>query len=132
MVVDLTVIDLDGQSMLFAALDPGDYANMVLIDPLSNDSDSDGMPDGWEFIFGLDPTNPYDGEEDSDADGVNFNPDDDDYFDRSWSNLDEFRYVASTEQGWNSTNPQMSDTDGDGLFELAEYKWKEILTHIHN
>ena len=50
-----------------------------------------------------------------DADGVNFNPDDDDYFDRSWSNLDEFRFVSSTEQGWNTTNPQLADTDGDGL-----------------
>ena len=120
-IVDMTVLDVDGESMLFAALDPGKYANMVLIDPLSNDSDSDGMPDGWEFIFGLDPTNPYDGADDSDADGVNFNPDEDDYFDRSWSNLDEFRYVASTDQGWNTTNPQLADTDGDGLYDGEEY-----------
>ena len=56
-----------------------------------------------------------------DADGVNFNPDDDDYFDRSWSNLDEFRFVSSTEQGWNTTNPQLADTDGDGLFDGEEY-----------
>ncbi|MEE3310058.1 MAG: hypothetical protein VX230_01020, partial [Candidatus Thermoplasmatota archaeon] len=120
-IVDMTVMEMDDQSFLFAALDPGVYANMVLIDPLSNDSDADGMPDGWEFIFGLDPTNPFDRDDDPDADGVNFNPDEDEYFDRSWSNLDEFRYVATSEQGWNSTNPQMSDTDGDGLFDGEEY-----------
>jgi hypothetical protein len=120
-IVDMTVLDIDGQPFLFAALDPGAYANMVLIDPLSNDSDADGMPDGWEFIHGLDPTNPFDRDDDSDADGVNFNPDEDEYFDRSWSNLDEFRYVATSEQGWNSTNPQLSDTDGDGLFDGEEY-----------
>ena len=78
-VVDMTVLEVDGTPYIFAALDPGVYANMVLIDPLSNDSDSDGMPDGWEFVHGLDPTNPYDRDDDSDADGVNFNPDDDDY-----------------------------------------------------
>ena len=120
-VVDMTVLELNGTSFIFAALDPGTYANMVLIDPLSNDSDSDGMPDGWEFVHGLDPTNPFDRDDDPDADGVNFNPDDDDYFDRSWSNLDEFRYISTTEQGWNTTNPQLADTDGDGLFDGEEY-----------
>ncbi|MCS5535988.1 MAG: hypothetical protein NZ802_09060, partial [Candidatus Poseidoniales archaeon] len=67
-IVDMTVLDIDGQPFLFAALDPGVYANMVLIDPLSNDSDADGMPDGWEFIFGLDPTNPFDRDDDPGAD----------------------------------------------------------------
>ena len=63
-VVDMTVLEVDGVPYIFAALDPGVYANMVLIDPLSNDSDSDGMPDGWEFVHGLDPTNPYDRDDD--------------------------------------------------------------------
>ena len=120
-IVDLAVLTVSDESILFAALDPGEYANIVLIDPLSNDSDSDGMPDGWEYIFGLDPTNPFDRDNDHDADGVNLNPDEDDFFDRSWTNLDEFRYVSTTDQGWNSTNPQLADTDGDGLFDGEEY-----------
>ena len=120
-VVDLAILTVEDEPLLFAALDPGQYANIVQIDPLSNDSDSDGMPDGWEYIFGLDPTNPFDRDDDLDADGVNLNPDADDYFDRSWTNLDEFRYVAMTDQGWNSTNPKLSDTDGDGLLDGEEY-----------
>jgi hypothetical protein len=117
----LAAIDVNGTSVLYAALDPGRYANTVLIDPLSNDSDADGMPDGWEFAYGLDPTNPYDRDDDPDADGVNFDPGVDDYFDRSWSNLDEFRYVASTQQGYNTTDPNLADTDGDGLLDGEEY-----------
>ncbi|MDP6905789.1 MAG: hypothetical protein QF440_00030, partial [Candidatus Thalassarchaeaceae archaeon] len=120
-VSEVCTLDINGTMVLFAALDPGTYSNIALINPLSNDSDADGMPDGWEFIYGLDPTNPYDRDDDSDADGVNFDPSVDDYFDRSWSNLDEFRYVASTPQGWNTTNPLISDTDGDGLLDGEEY-----------
>lgn len=33
------------------------------------DSDSDGMPDAWEFSHGLDPNNPDDGPMDKDSDG---------------------------------------------------------------
>ena len=120
-IADLAVLDINGAVTLFAGLDPGRYANSILIDPLSNDSDADGMPDGWEFAFGLDPTNPYDRDDDADADGVNFDPDVDDYFDRSWTNLDEFRYVATTSEGWNSTDPRVADTDGDGLYDGVEY-----------
>ncbi|MEE2812086.1 MAG: hypothetical protein VX320_02595 [Candidatus Thermoplasmatota archaeon] len=129
-IADLCTLDVNGTVMLFAALDPGEYSNIALINPLSNDSDADGMPDGWEFIYGLDPTNPYDGEEDPDADGVNFNPDIDDYFDRNWTNLDEFRYVASTPLGWNSTDPLNSDDDGDGLLDGEEY-WGFFLEHTN-
>ena len=32
------------------------------------------MPDGWGFIHGLDPTDPYDRDRDADADGVLYNP----------------------------------------------------------
>ena len=34
------------------------------------DSDLDGMPDGWEFAHGLDPTDPFDASRDADDDGV--------------------------------------------------------------
>ena len=120
-IADLATLSVNGTLTLFSALDPGNYANIVLIDPLSNDSDADGMPDGWEFVHGLDPTNPYDRDDDPDADGVNFDPSEDDYYDRSWSNLDEFRYVASTENGWDGTDPRVADTDGDGLLDGEEY-----------
>ena len=44
--------------------------NIAPMDPHSHDSDLDGMPDGWEFAYGLDPTDPFDGSRDNDADGV--------------------------------------------------------------
>jgi len=37
------------------------------------DTDSDGMPDGWEIEYGLDPKDPTDAYEDPDNDGYDFN-----------------------------------------------------------
>ena len=51
--------------------------NIMPIDPTSDDSDLDGMSDGWEFIYGLDPTDPYDRYRDADSDGVHFSTSDD-------------------------------------------------------
>ena len=39
-------------------------------DPLNPDTDGDGMPDGWEILYGLDPIDPADAGEDLVADGV--------------------------------------------------------------
>jgi hypothetical protein len=63
------------------------------------DSDGDGLPDGWELQYGLDPHNPdtdgdliIDTDEDEDVDGL--------------SNHDEFIY---------GTDPNNPDSDGDGV-----------------
>ncbi|MBR1837718.1 MAG: hypothetical protein IJ783_10585, partial [Kiritimatiellae bacterium] len=61
-------------------------------DPLSPDTDRDGIPDGWEHSRGLDPFDPSDAAADPDADGL--------------SNLAEY------ENGADPCNP---DTDGDGV-----------------
>ena len=73
--------------------------------PLSSDTDNDGIPDGFE-VFGdqsnnLDPNNASDAAEDPDMDGL--------------SNLLEYQ------QGTENDN---NDTDGDGLSDGWEYRYR--------
>lgn len=108
-------------TMVFAGASPGQYANLRLMDPGANDSDADGMPDGWEVVHGLDPTDPWDARYDTDSDGLDLDQSGDMDLERLWTNLDEFRYTATTLQGYNSTDPRVGDTDGDGLSDGSEY-----------
>lgn len=66
-------------------------------DPWTPDTDGDGMVDGWEEHFGLDPLSSSDANEDADSDGL--------------SNREEYL---------NGTNPSKSDTDSDGLDDFRE------------
>ena len=120
LVTSLTTFIHDGKQYLFAGVSPGEYMNIMPINPQSMDSDLDGMPDGWEFVYGLDPTDPYDRFRDADADGVLFDIDGVS-FNREWSNLDEYRFVNTSEGGFNGTDPRNIDTDGDGLTDGQEY-----------
>jgi hypothetical protein len=61
------------------------------------DFDRDGMPDSWENLYGLDPTDPSDAALDGDGDGL--------------LNLDE--HLAFTD-------PTNADTDGDGVSDFDE------------
>jgi len=63
----------------------------------SADSDGDGIDDDWEVEHGLDKDDPSDALLDNDDDGLN--------------NLEEFRH---------NTNPNMADTDSDGLNDAIE------------
>jgi hypothetical protein len=65
-------------------------------DPNDSDSDDDGMPDGWEVQYGLNPL-VNDASGDADSDGL--------------ANLQEYT---------NSTDPTDSDSDDDGLSDYAE------------
>ncbi|MFZ5563048.1 MAG: choice-of-anchor U domain-containing protein, partial [Thermodesulfobacteriota bacterium] len=78
-----------GSESLFVALD-GQGA-------FSTDIDQDGLPDGWEVEYGLDPTDPADAEDDSDNDGL--------------TSLEEYAL---------GTSPVDNDTDGDGLTDGQE------------
>ena len=106
---------------VFSGISPGRYMNIFPIDPTSYDSDLDGMPDGWEFVYGLDPTDPHDRHRDADSDGVHFSVSGNIEFDRDWTNLDEYRFVSSSEGGSNGTDPREMDSDGDGLTDGEEY-----------
>ena len=112
------VHEVAGIDTVFVGIGPGRYSNIELMDPMANDSDSDGMLDGWEVRYGLDPTDPWDALLDADGDGVNL--DSDPINERLWTNLDEFRYTAITDAGYNATDPRTVDSDGDGVGDGAE------------
>ena len=120
-IVAIDSMDLDGNITIFTGSSPGRYANLELINPGANDSDNDGMPDGWEVANGLDPTDPWDALFDMDGDGLDLDQADDGFLERLWTNLDEYRFVSQTLNGYNSTNPKVGDTDGDGIGDGSEY-----------
>ncbi|TRY32338.1 S8 family serine peptidase [Aliiglaciecola sp. M165] len=68
------------------------YTLHISLDAALVDADSDGMSDFWETSNGLDPNDPGDAALDLDSDGL--------------SNLEEFNA---------DTNPNIADTDSDGL-----------------
>ena len=115
----ITVHSVAGVDTVFTGIGPGLYSNLELMDPMANDSDADGMLDGWEVRYGLDPTDPWDALLDADGDGVNL--DSDPINERLWRNLDEFRYTARTSNGYNATDPRVVDSDNDGVGDGAEY-----------
>jgi T5SS/PEP-CTERM-associated repeat protein len=68
LIVDNLVITNDGAQFMYIG---GTLIYRTLqIDP-AQDTDSDGIPNGWEQAHGLDPLNPDDAEADADGDGVN-------------------------------------------------------------
>jgi len=72
-------------------------------DPLSSDTDGDGLPDVWEVRYGLDPTS---AENHNGADG---DPDGD-----AMPNMLELSF---------GTDPTKADTDGDGMSDRWEAAW---------
>ena len=78
-------------------LSDGDEVHLYATDPTKVDTDNDQLPDKWEVMYGLNPTDPSDATADFDNDGL--------------TNLDEYNFC---------TNPNVSDTDGDGWTDYQE------------
>ena len=88
-------------------------------DPGNPDTDNDGLPDGWEYDYQLDPTDPSDAVNDEDYAG------DEEYAGFTqvsgphYTNYDEYyRYwYTDDELGdlYQHTNPQNGNTDGGPL-----------------
>jgi hypothetical protein len=76
-------------------------------DAFETDSDFDGMPDDWEFVFDFDPVNPLDADMDADDDSL--------------SNLQEFAIAL---------NPIVRDSDNDGVWDADEDTDNDSLTNV--
>jgi len=97
--------------------------------PLSADSDNDGMPDGWEVSYGLDPL----------VDDANGNLDGD-----TFTNLQDFQNGTSPlffdnvllqsfgeNWGYDVTSVASGDIDGDGYDELAIAVHANVNTRVY-
>lgn len=119
-----------------------EYANGInWTDPSNNDTmppDGDGMWDGWEVYYGLDPLDPNDAFDDLDSDGFDFDHDDWINFNETFTNLEEFLngtdpYDPDTDDdrmpdGWEVeygldplANDTLGDLDGDGITNYEEW-----------
>jgi hypothetical protein len=106
-------IDADGLNNI-------DELLVTLTDPENSDTDGDGMADGWEILYGLDPLDPSDATLDPDGDML--------------TNLEEFQLTLDPnnpdtdgdtltdgeEVLIHGTDPRRADTDGDGLNDAEE------------
>ena len=76
--------------------------------PSNNDTDGDGMPDGWEAHYNLNPTDSSDADQDFDGDGYDINRDGFVLSSEKYTNIEEFK---------NNTAPNNNDTDSDGMWD---------------
>jgi len=86
-----SAVDWDGDGLL-------DYRTC----PYREDSDGDGMYDGWELETGLNPLNSTDRFKDLDGDGLP------NYLENAFPNKENL---------WFQTDPKNRDTDGDGMLD---------------
>lgn len=103
-IIDPPADDLDEDGL--------DYNKEIQIgtNPNNPDTDGDGMPDGWEYRYALNPLSSLDASVDNDADGM--------------VNLLEYQFDASPHQADSesaSTNPNYPQ--GDGMSDIFEARF---------
>ena len=97
-------------------MEPEKYTNfeefMNNTAPNNNDTDGDGMWDGWEVYYNMNPLDVYDSTVDNDEDGFDANYNGTLEEDEEHNNLLEFQA---------DTHPYIADTDGDGMWDGWEW-----------
>ena len=88
------------------------------------DTDSDGMPDGWEVGNLLDPLDPADAHGDLDTDGLTNLQEHRHGTDQLKEDTDDDGLEDGDEVNVHGTNPLRPDTDGDGFTDLQEITLK--------
>jgi subtilisin family serine protease len=84
------------------------------------DADGDGLPDWWERVHGLSPTNPLDASIDTDSDALASSAEFAADTDPRAADSDTDGLGDGVEVNQRSTDPVKPDTDGDGLLDGAE------------
>ena len=85
-----------------------------------HDMDWDGLPDSWEEVYNLDPTNSSDATIDNDNDGLTNLREYVEGTDPSNPDTDEDGLYDNDEVSRFHTNPLLNDTDGDNLTDYEE------------
>ena len=101
--------------------------SLVFTNPNSTDTDGDLMDDLTEALFGFNPVDPSDGEEDEDGDGLSNGMEislGTDLFDKDTDNDGLWDGWEADNAGYDplvDDNPGNQDSDGDGLSDLLEF-----------
>ncbi|MEM7408858.1 MAG: FG-GAP-like repeat-containing protein [Myxococcota bacterium] len=111
---------------LISVLYQGALGILALDVVVGGDADGDGIPDDLELANGLNPSDPLDGIEDPDGDGLDNRAELVDFgtdillADSDGDGLSDGEEVVAGEDGF-QTNPLLADTDGDGFRDELEF-----------
>lgn len=106
--------------VLVSSVNEGALAVLRLQVVTSGDSDGDGITDDLEFANGLDPSNPVDGLDDFDQDGVTNRQELMDFGTDPRNPDTDGDRLPDGEEGDYGANPLLFDTDGDGVSDGLE------------
>ncbi len=113
----LTAVN-SGVSLISVRID-GVVTTATVVVSLTGDLDGDGIPDGIEQQYGMDPNDPIDAHEDQDKDGLSALEEyqlgtDPNTADTDADGINDGEEVNTGKDGF-ITNPLLADSDGDGI-----------------